>query len=82
MLTGQDIIFFSDDWGRYPSTTQHIAKILSKHNRILWIGSLGLRKPQLNFKDLRRVVEKLKKIFSRPEKSLLHERVFFINPFS
>jgi len=80
MLTGQDIIFFSDDWGRYPSTTQHIAKILSKHNRILWIGSLGLRKPQLNFKDFLRVVEKLKKIFNRPEKSLLHERVFFSNP--
>jgi glycosyltransferase involved in cell wall biosynthesis len=80
MLTNQDIIFFSDDWGRYPSTTQHIAKILSKQNRILWIGSLGLRKPQLSFKDILRVVEKLKKIFFGKKKSLSQEKVFFINP--
>jgi glycosyltransferase involved in cell wall biosynthesis len=80
MLKGKDIIFFSDDWGRYPSTTQHIAKILAKENRILWIGSLGLRKPQLTISDFRRVLEKIKKIFIKKDQSTNTETVFFLNP--
>jgi len=80
MLKGRDIIFFSDDWGRYPSTTQHIAKILANQNRILWIGSLGLRKPKLNFKDIHRIFEKLKNLFNYQKPSLNNTNLFFTNP--
>lgn len=87
MLTNRDIIIFSDDWGRLPSTLQHIAKVLLKHNRVFWIGSLGLRKPNLNFKDFKRAIIKLKSIFAKRKSShdqeekspiLLHP---FIIPF-
>lgn len=62
MLQNRNIIIFGEDWGRFPSTTQHIGKVLLKFNRIMWIGSLAHRKPNFSIKDLRRIFEKLKRI--------------------
>jgi len=64
MLIGRDIVIFGDDWGRYPSTIQHIARVLLRSNRIFWIGSLGLRRPHLRISDVRRVWEKGFRMFS------------------
>ena len=63
MIKKRDIIVFGDDWGRYPSTIQYLAQELAKDNRILWIGSLGLRKPKFHYKDFKRIYEKGEKIF-------------------
>lgn len=69
MITDRDIIIFNDDWGRYPSTLQHIANILLKNNnRVFWIGSLGLRKPKINLSDLKRALQKIIKVFFKSEK--------------
>lgn len=65
MLTNRDIIIFGDDWGRYPSTIQHIGRVLAKNNRVIWIGSLGLRKPEFKLSDIRRAFQKLLSIFRR-----------------
>lgn len=65
MIQKRDIIIFGDDWGRHPSTIQHIAGILSKYNRILWIGSLGLRSPRFRLYDLRRIFDKIVKVMLR-----------------
>lgn len=80
MLKNRDLIIFGDDWGRYPSTIQYIGKVLSKYNRIIWVGSLGLRKPELSLKDLSRVIEKLKKINSTREKTESRNNVFEVHP--
>ncbi|MBN2089696.1 glycosyltransferase [candidate division KSB1 bacterium] len=68
MIEGQDILYFSaDDWGCGLSTSQtHLARILSKKNRILYINSLGLRKPKVNKSDMKRMVSK----FSRFTKGI------------
>lgn len=63
MVKGRDIIIFGDDWGRFPSTIQHIGMVLAKSNRILWIGSLGLRKPTFSYKDFLRMKEKCLGVF-------------------
>ena len=81
MITNRNIIIFSDDWGRYPSTMQHIGKILAGENRILWIGSLGLRKPNLNLKDLIRAFEKLKKFFNRKVNDEKFPSILQYHPF-
>ncbi len=60
MISKRDIIFFNDDWGRFPSTLQHVAKVLIENdNRLFWIGSLGLRRPKLNLSDIKRALQKL-----------------------
>lgn len=80
MIINRNIIVFSDDWGRYPSTLQHIGKILAKYNKIIWVGSLGLRKPRLNKSDLKRIIEKLKSIFFK-KKNISISQVIELSPF-
>lgn len=81
MLKGRDIIIFGDDWGRHPSTIQHVARILAKSNRILWVSSLGLRKPHLKVYDVKRIIEKVKKMLVRPMKQASQIPVIEIHPF-
>lgn len=59
MLTGNDIIVFSDDWGRHPCSCQHIISRFLPANRILWVNTLGMRNPSLTLYDLKRSIEKV-----------------------
>jgi hypothetical protein len=47
-------LVFGDDWGRHPSTTQHLARHLGEHSRVIWIDSIGMRSPTLSAADARR----------------------------
>lgn len=76
MLKNRNILIFGEDWGRFPSTTQHIGKILIKQNRVFWVGSLGHRKPKLVWSDALRIIEKIGNIFfnrNRKQKPSEHE---------
>lgn len=84
MLKGRNIIIFGEDWGRFPSTTQHIGRVLLETNRIMWIGSLAHRKPNFSLRDVKRVFEKLKNIFKPHENKLIVEQPEYpilIHPF-
>jgi glycosyltransferase involved in cell wall biosynthesis len=59
------LICFGEDWGRHPSTFQFLARELSKRHRILWIESLGLRRPRLSRTDIGRMVKKFGQWFRR-----------------
>jgi glycosyltransferase involved in cell wall biosynthesis len=80
MLKDRNIIIFGDDWGRHPSTIQHITRILAKSNRILWVSSLGLRKPHLKIYDIKRIVEKIKKMVSPVPNHQTDVNIFEIHP--
>lgn len=54
----RDLIVFAEDWGGLPSSTQHLIKHLFKTRKILWVNSIGLRKPRLNLTDVRRAWHK------------------------
>jgi glycosyltransferase involved in cell wall biosynthesis len=66
LLTNKDIIVISDDWGRHPFSCQHIMKHFLPQNRLLWVQTIGMRRPKLNFNDAKRSVQKLRSYFSRP----------------
>lgn len=59
MLENQNFIVFSDDWGRHPSSCQHIFKRIALNNKILWINTIGMRLPQPNRQDIKRTMEKI-----------------------
>lgn len=59
-----DWIIFGDDWGRHPSTTQHLVSHFRENDRILWIDSIGMRSPKLSVTDGARAVRKLKSMLS------------------
>src|SRR5438067_2249647 len=59
MLQGEDIICFANDWDGDPLSKKHVMTRLAKHNRILWVNSIGNRKPTASGKDLRRMAKKV-----------------------
>ena len=81
MLINHDIIVFGDDWGKHPSTLQHIGRILAKNNRILWVGSISARTPNLNWSDFKRIIDKTKNIFSSRIDGDKSTEVILIHPF-
>jgi glycosyltransferase involved in cell wall biosynthesis len=61
----QTIVIFSDDWGRHPSSCQHLAKRLLHTHRVLWVNTIGMRTPQFNALTVLRGFEKMRQ-WSRP----------------
>jgi glycosyltransferase involved in cell wall biosynthesis len=60
-LDGGSIICFAQDWGGDPTSKMHIMRILARKNRVLWVNSIGMRRPTASGADLRRIVAKLKR---------------------
>ena len=56
-------IVFGEDWQSHPSSTQHLFKQLAKQHQVIWINSIGMRKPTFRLIDVKRVFNKLKKPF-------------------
>ncbi|GAB5439971.1 MAG: glycosyltransferase family 1 protein [Fuerstiella sp.] len=54
------LVVFSDDWGRHPSSCQHLIRQLLPKYDVLWINTIGTRAPRLDLMTLRRVSEKLR----------------------
>lgn len=54
-----DLIVFGEDWGGHPSSTQHLIGHLPGENRVVWVNSIGLRRPRLTLADARRAVRKV-----------------------
>lgn len=58
-LQKEHLIVFADDWGRHPSSAQHLVRHLLGDCAVSWINTIGTRAPQLNAALVRRGVEKL-----------------------
>ncbi len=58
--TSKAIVAFGEDWGGHPSSTQHLMSCLAGDWTILWVNSLGLRRPRLNGRDFFRIVSKIR----------------------
>lgn len=80
----KELLVFGEDWGRHPSSTQHIITALKNDYAITWVNSIGLRQPTLNIKDLRRLSEKarhlLKKAPLPQNNALLQQPDLIIHP--
>lgn len=66
MLSGQDIVCFANDWDADPTSKHQVMKILARTNRVLWVNSIGLRRPGANAQDASRIVRKLRQFFHGP----------------
>jgi glycosyltransferase involved in cell wall biosynthesis len=60
MIEGQDIICFCNDWDGDPLSKKHIMQRLARRNRVLWVNSVGVRRPEASVSDFRRIVKKLR----------------------
>src|SRR5690606_16194052 len=50
-------VVFSDDWGRHPSSCQHLFRHILPHARVIWVDTIGLRTPRLSLYDIRRALQ-------------------------
>jgi FemAB-related protein (PEP-CTERM system-associated) len=55
-----DFVVFSDDWGRHPSSSQHLFKRIMKEHRVLWVNTIGLRAPKADRFTFFRGFEKIR----------------------
>lgn len=53
------LIVFSDDWGRHPSSSQHLVRQLLPRHPALWVNTIGTRAPSFSPGDFRKVFKKL-----------------------
>lgn len=83
MLTNRDIIVFSDDWGRHPFSCQHIMGQFLPGNRLIWVNTIGMRRPRLTPHDLGRSIQKLRSFMAPPAEGgeKLPANLTILNPF-
>lgn len=56
------LVMFGEDWGGLPSSTQHLAKRFAKSRPVIWVNSIGLRRPRLDRRDMARAWRKLSRM--------------------
>lgn len=54
------LLIFADDWGRHPSSCQHLIRCLLPRHRVAWVNTIGTRPPRFDVATLRRGFEKLR----------------------
>lgn len=60
MSSKPSLIVFADDWGRHPSSCQHLVRRLQDRWRILWVNTVGTRTVRVDVFTFRRGCEKLR----------------------
>jgi hypothetical protein len=59
------LVVFGEDWGRHPSSTQHLVSRLAADHQVLWVNSIGMRRPRFTVRDAKRAAGKVLSL-SRP----------------
>jgi len=54
-----DLLVFGEDWGGLPSSTQHLIGQLANKHKTVWINSIGLRRPRVSLRDIKRMWNKV-----------------------
>jgi len=57
------IICIGKDWEGDPTSNTHFMRLLSRRNRVLWVNSIGTRRPGVNRRDLGRLLYKFRRVF-------------------
>ncbi|WP_313169402.1 glycosyltransferase [Massilia oculi] len=56
-LAGYVFVVFADDWGRHPSSCQHLFRRIIPHAQVIWVNTIGLRTPRVNLHDVQRTMQ-------------------------
>lgn len=69
-------LVFADDWGRHPSSCQHLIRHILPQRHVIWVNTIGTRPPRLDWSTVTRVADKLRSWMASPdnENTVSHER--------
>jgi glycosyltransferase involved in cell wall biosynthesis len=80
-LRGRDMLCFSHDWGGDPLSKTHLVRLMARHNRVLWVNSIGYRTPSLTSGyDVRRAFKKLTAMTTPIQE--VEKNIFVLNPLA
>ena len=83
-MMARPIVMFGEDWGGLPSSTQHLAKQFARDRDVVWVNSIGLRRPRLGARDAIRVTRKVSSMLAKSrraaEREATPERLTVVNP--
>ena len=54
------LVVFSDDWGRHPSSCQHLVRHLLDEHEVIWVNTVGMRRPRLTISDAKRTILRIR----------------------
>lgn len=76
------LLVFADDWGRHPSSCQHLIRHLLPTREITWVNTIGTRKPKFDLLTLRRGLGKIRQWLGgrKRESDALPENLTVLNP--
>jgi glycosyltransferase involved in cell wall biosynthesis len=74
------LVVFADDWGRHPSGIQHLVRRLLPGRQVLWVNTIGTRRPRLDRHTLRRGLEKLRHWGALAPAPTGHPNLAVLNP--
>lgn len=75
------LIVFSDDWGRHPSSSQHLVGRLLAEMPTVWVNTIGTRFPKLSVGDFLKVFTKVASWFMpRDHGTQLPDNLTVISP--
>ncbi len=80
VLEGRDVLCFGHDWTGDPLSKTHIMRLTARKNRVLWINSIGYRKPTASARDMKRIADKLKKFTERVKE--VEPNIFVLGPLA
>ncbi|MAF27409.1 MAG: glycosyltransferase [Gemmatimonadota bacterium] len=80
MIRGRDFVVLADDWGRHPSSCQHLFQRLAPENRVLWVNTIGTRASSFSASDFARVRDKFRGWMGRAPGEVAGEIVEVWNP--
>ncbi len=73
MPTKPSLLVFSDDWGRHPSSCQHLIRRMLPSYQVMWVNTIGMRRPTFDRVTMTRGVEKLRDWFVPRRKKTVSE---------
>ena len=68
-------VVFSDDWGGHPSSCQHIFSRIAAEHRVVWINTVGMRRPRLTRSDLAKAFGKVGRMWHTASAAPRDERL-------
>lgn len=78
-------IVFADDWGVHPSSSQHLFRRIATDHDVLWVNTIGLRRPQWTLQDVGKALQKAQRMFRDEGRSARHKddppRLYVCQPF-
>lgn len=68
-MKGENIVCFAKDWSEDPTSNNHVMKMLSQNNKVLWVNSIATRTPSLTSgHDIKKIFSKLHSFTQGPRK--------------